>query len=239
VRLRPEARELLDAASIVPQRVELWLLEALTETSLAPVDECMAAGMLVADASGIAFRHELVRLSVEGNVPPQRRLDLHRRALAALAAPPSGVADVTRLAYHAEAAGDADAVLRFAPDAGEQAAALGAHREAAAQYARALRFGDGLSPAVRADLLERRSNSCYVTDQNDEAIAALEEAMRCHRALGDRVSEAEALTRLSEILWCPGRTAESDRAACEAVALLEPLPLRCVSGQLARFPHPY
>ena len=224
VRLRREARELIGAASVVPQHVEPWLLEALTEAPPAFVDECVAAGMLVVDTSGIAFRHELVRLSIEGSLPPQRRLDLHRRALVRLAAPPSGVPDVTRLAYHAEAAGDGGAVIRFAPDAGQRAAALGAHREAAAQYSRALRFGDRLSPAARADLLERRSSSCYVTDQSDEAISALEEAMRCHRDLGDRVREAKALCRLSEILWCPGRTAESTRAAREAVALLEPLP---------------
>jgi tetratricopeptide (TPR) repeat protein len=223
-RLGPDARELLDAASVVPQRVELWLVEELTGTPPAPVDECVAAGMLVADASGIAFRHELARLAVEESLPPHRRLDLHRRALAALAAPPGGLLDVTRLAHHAEAAADADAVLRFAPAAGERAAALGAHREAAAQYARALRFGDRLTPAARADLLERRCRSCYVADQNDEAIDAIEEALRCHRDLGDRVGEAEALRRLSEILWCPGRAAESDRAAREAVALLEPLP---------------
>jgi DNA-binding CsgD family transcriptional regulator/tetratricopeptide (TPR) repeat protein len=223
-RLSPEARALLGAAAVVPQRVELWLLEELTGAPLAPVDECVASGMLVADASGIAFRHELARLAVEESLPPHRRLHLHRRALAALAAPPDGVLDFARLAHHADAAGDAGAVLRFAPAAGDRAAALGAHREAAAQYAHALRFGDRLAPGVRADLLERRSRSCYVTDQNDEAIDALEEALRCRRDLGDEVGEAEALRQLSWILWCPGRAAESDRVAREAVALLEPLP---------------
>ena len=39
-----------------------------------------------------------------------------------------------------------EAVLRFAPAAAARAAALGAHREAAAQYARALHFGDRLPP---------------------------------------------------------------------------------------------
>ena len=47
-------------------------------------------------------------------------------------------------------------MLEFAPAAAEQAAALGAHREAAAQYARALRFADGLDDAKRADLCTAR-----------------------------------------------------------------------------------
>jgi DNA-binding CsgD family transcriptional regulator/tetratricopeptide (TPR) repeat protein len=230
-RLSPEARELLAAVAVVPQRVDLWLLEELIGAPSAPVDECVAAGVLLEDASGIGFRHELARLAVEESLPPHRRVHLHRRALAALAAPPSGAVEVTLLAHHADAAGDAGAVLRFAPAAGDRAAAVGAHREAAAQYARALRFGDGLPTAVRADLLERRSRSCYVTDQNDDAIDALEEALRCRRDLGDQLGEAEALRRLSEILWCPGRAAESDGVAREAVALLEPLP---PSAALAR-----
>ena len=98
---------------------------------------------------------------------------------------------------------------------------LGAHREAAAQYARALRFGDRLPAGERAELLERRSRECYLTDQYDEGIAALEEALECRRALGDTLKEGDALRGLSEFLWCPGRTAEAERSARDAVALLE------------------
>ena len=76
----------------------------------------------------------------------------------------------------------------------------------------------------RADVLERRSHECYLTDQSDEAIAALEEALECRRALGDRLGEGRTLQRLSVILWCPGRTGESGRAARQAVNVLEPLP---------------
>ena len=56
-----------------------------------------------------------------------------------------------RLAHHAEAAGDGAAVLRYAPAAGRaRAASLGAHREAAAQYGRALRFADLARARARA-----------------------------------------------------------------------------------------
>ena len=52
----------------------------------------------------------------------------------------SGCNDDARLAFHAEGARNAEFVLRYAPRAGRRAAALGARREAAAQYERALRF---------------------------------------------------------------------------------------------------
>src|SRR5205823_1092018 len=128
-------------------------------------------------------------LAVEGSIAANRKIELHRKALAVLAAPPGGAVDSARLAHHAEAAGDGEAVLRFAPAAGALAASRGAYREAAAQYARALRFGGHLTLAERADLLEQRSYACYLTDQNDAAIAAAEERVACRRELGDELGE--------------------------------------------------
>ena len=52
----------------------------------------------------------------------------------------------------------------WAVRAAEEATAAGAHREAAAQYSRALRFADGLPPEERASLLDRRSAAEYLTD---------------------------------------------------------------------------
>jgi DNA-binding CsgD family transcriptional regulator/tetratricopeptide (TPR) repeat protein len=223
-RLSLPARRLLEAVAVVPAHAELWLLEALAGETTDGLDECLGSGMLTSATGSVSFRHELARLAFEESVEPNRKLELHRRALAALADPPDGVRDLARLAHHAEAAGDVDAVLRFAPAAGARASELGAHREAAAQYARALRFADRLPVAERADLLERRSHECMLTDQYDDGIAALEEALEFRRALGDKLKEGDALRRLSDFLWCPGRTAESERAARDAVTLLERLP---------------
>jgi DNA-binding CsgD family transcriptional regulator/tetratricopeptide (TPR) repeat protein len=223
-RLSPRARRLLEGVAIVPLQAELWLLEALDGEGTDALEECLASGMLTSDPAGISFRHELARLAVEESVAPNRRVELHRKALAALADPPVGTADVARLAHHAEAAGDADAVLRFAPAAALRAASLGAYREAAAQCARALRFGDRLSAAERAELLERRSHACHISDQNDAAVEAIQEALECRRAVGDRLAEGDSVRWLSKILWCPGRASESDAAAHDAVAILEELP---------------
>jgi DNA-binding CsgD family transcriptional regulator/tetratricopeptide (TPR) repeat protein len=224
-RLSPAAGEVLEAVAVVPPRAELWLLEALAGAAADPLDECLASGMLVGEAAGVAFRHELARLAVEESVSPHRKVGLHRRALAALAHPPGAAGlDLARLAHHAEAAGDVDAVLRFAPAAAARAASLGAYREAAAQCARALRFADRLPLDRRADLLERRSYACYLTDQNDAAVEAIEDALGCRRRLGQRLEEGDSLRWLSQILWCPGRTADSERAARAAVTLLEAEP---------------
>ena len=223
-RLSPAARALLEAVAAVPPRGEPWLVHALAPESVESVEECLASGMLSSDPEGVVFHHELARRAIEESLPSNRRITLHREALRALAAPPTGAPDLARLAHHAEEAGDAEAVLRFAPGAAARATSLGAHREAAAQYARALRFGERLEPEEQAELLTRRAASCYLTDQNAEAIEAQRAALEHYRELGDRRREGDALRALSEILWCPGRVAESERAAQEAVAVLEEMP---------------
>jgi len=223
-RLSPGARDLLEAVAAVPPRCEPWLLEALAPEAIDRVEECLASGILSSDPEGVVFRHELARLAIEESLPSDQRIILHRKALGALAAPPTGSPDLARLAHHAEAAGDAEAVLRFAPEAAVRAASLGAHREAAAQYARALRFDDHLHLEERAEFLGRRAAECYLADENDEAIEAQRAALECYRKLGDRRREGDSLRSLSEILWCPGRIAESRRAGREAVVILEELP---------------
>ena len=223
--LSPAARTLLEAVAVVPPQAELWLLEAVAGDAVdGGLDECLASGMLVSAPAGVTFRHELARLAIEESVGLNRKAGLHVKALAALVAPPRGAPDLARLAHHAEAAGDTDAVLRFAPAAGARAASLGAHREAAAQYARALRFGVHLPLAERAELFENRSHACYLTDRSGEAIEAIGDALACHRELGDKLREGDSLCWLSEILWCPGRTSEAWDAGRDSVALLEALP---------------
>ena len=148
---------------------------------------------------------------------PDRRVALHARALQVL----SNSGDHARLAHHADAAGDASAVLRFAPDAARHASALGAQRESAAQYARALRFAETLAPEERAELLEHRAYECTLTDQSGDAIDALRSAITIRNELGDNRAEAEALQLLSNVLWCPGYVVDAAEAAQQAVALLE------------------
>ena len=223
-RLSAPARALLEAVAVIPQRAELWLLEGLAADALGQLEECLVSGMLTAEAAAVAFRHELARRAVEESLAPDRRVALHRKALELLADPPAGALDHARLAHHAEAAGDAATVLRYAPQAGARAALVGAHREAAAQYARALRFADGPQLELRADFLAHRAAECYLTSQIDEAIGSQQEALDCHRRLGDKRGEGNALRVLSRLLFFAGRASEAEPLVVQAIELLERQP---------------
>jgi DNA-binding NarL/FixJ family response regulator len=225
-RLSPEAEALLEAVAISPPEAELWLLDSLVETSGSAIDDCLDSGMLAADTDAVRFRHDLARIAIEGTIPPMRRIELHRKAVAALIEH-SGERDLARLAHHAEAAGDEDAVLEFAPLAARRAADLGAHREAAAQYARALRFGARLPLAEQAALLGRRAEQCYLTAQFEDAIEAQQGAHDALLQLGDQYAVGDALRSLARLTAFAGRAAEEpDALALEAVTVLEALPPR-------------
>jgi DNA-binding CsgD family transcriptional regulator/tetratricopeptide (TPR) repeat protein len=215
------ARVVMDAVAVVPPRAELWLLEALTGESFGALGECLASGMLRRQEDGVAYRHELARVAVEASIEPDRALHLHRAVLGALEAPPAGAPDAARLAHHAQSAGDVEAVLRYAPAAGDQAAASRSHREAAAQYARALRYGDQLPVEKRAELFSRRAAECMLTDQLDAALAAQEEALRCYRQIGERAGEGGALRGLARLRLLVSWSAGAEELAAEAIKLLE------------------
>lgn len=223
-RLPPGAIELLEAVAVVPQQAELWLLEHVAGDILGQLDACLNAGMLTPTDGGVRFRHELARLVIEESLTPLRRKALHRRALHALETPPAGEPDLARLVHHAEAAGDGDAVLRFAPAAAARAAALGAHREAAAHYARALRVAHGLPPAQRGELFERHAHECFLNDQFPAAITAEQDAATNYRLAGDRVRQGDALREVAHYLRCGGQADAGREVALQAVALLEQLP---------------
>jgi DNA-binding CsgD family transcriptional regulator len=222
-RLSPHARRLLDAVAISPQQTELWLLAELAGADLAHLEECVAAGMLQQAAATVSFRHELAREAIIATLPGDRMLSLHAAALVQLETRSPGPAPA-RLAHHAVALGDAAAVLRYAPAAGDRAAAAGAHREAAAHYASALGFGEALPELVRCELYEKRSYECYLTSQFDEAIRARRAALGGHAAAGRRLHEGDAHRWLSRLCWYVGDNASAETEAHAAVELLAALP---------------
>ncbi len=162
-RLSAAERELLDLVALLPEGADASVLATTVEDSEPGVEACIESGLLVHDGRTVVFRHELARQVIDASITPARRSRFHRRILAGLIE--AGDADAAICAHHAEHAGDAGAVLRFAPLAARRAATLGAHQEAVAQYERALRFAGGL-PASGARRVcstrTRRSSSWWI-----------------------------------------------------------------------------
>jgi DNA-binding CsgD family transcriptional regulator/tetratricopeptide (TPR) repeat protein len=216
--LEPEARSLLESLSVVTGAAPPELVAELGGPSAAHLGACLASGMLVESGAGVAFRHDLARMAIAEGVDPLRRIALNRIALRVLRA---AGADPARLAHHADEARDAAAVEEFAPLAAFDAVARCAHREAAAQFGRALRPHRRIVDAQRAALLEQGAYAQYLTDHFDEAIDWLHEAIAIRHATGDARGEGDAWRRMSNVQRCGGRAGEAIGSGQRAVALLE------------------
>jgi DNA-binding CsgD family transcriptional regulator/tetratricopeptide (TPR) repeat protein len=220
-RLDGSTRTVLDAAALIGTRVEFPLLEAVTGCPPSAVDELLGAGLLTGDGAALRFRHEIARLAVQDAIPAHRRGPVHARILDVLRG--SGADDDARMAFHAEGAGDGPAVARYAPAAARRASDLGAHREAAAQYERALRFADGADAAALAGLYDGFAYEVSVLDRWQDAVEARQRAMDLWREVGDRLREGDTLRWLATSLCAVSRGSEAIAASRAAVAFLEPL----------------
>lgn len=112
--LSPGTRDMLDAASVLPQPFAPDSLAALlgeTATALLDgVDEALRADVLRDDGDLLRFRHELIRSTVHDRLEPDRRRALHERAAAAAEAVGRPVAEVVEHLLQSGRRPDADAL---------------------------------------------------------------------------------------------------------------------------------
>ena len=214
------ARAALDASALDGLRVDGPVVARATGAALGTFDDLIAAGLLVPDGDALRFRHELARRAVLSEIPPHRRVAGHRALLEALE--DVRCDDLARIAHHAEGAGEADLVCRYAPLAARQASALGAHREAAAQYERALRFAPE-DPRELAELYDGYAEALALVDSWPQAAEARQRAIQIWHDLGEQRREGHDHRKLSAVMWRLCRGAECVAAEKRAIELLEPL----------------
>jgi DNA-binding CsgD family transcriptional regulator len=194
--LPPEARDVIELASVSPAPIEVDVLDALLDDAPASTALCTAAGLLGRHDGALRFRHELARRAVEASLEPGRAAALHAAVFDALSVRGAAVA---RLVHHAARAGLPGAVLALAPRAAREAAQASAHRQAAALYALALEHAAGLPLSERAALHVAHSLECQHVQRVDDAMASRRAALALHRQLGDRVGEGRDLCELGVI----------------------------------------
>ena len=221
-RLSQPARSVLEAAAVAPDRVEVDLVTAVAAAGTDAIEECVRAGLLLPAGRSLRFRHELARLAVEDSISVMRQPGLHAAVLGHLSEQPE--ADAARLAYHADQAGDREAVLAHAPVAGETASRLGAHREAAAHYGRALAHAANTDAHVRAELLERHADESMAIDDESAALTSYDGAVAAWREVGDPDRTATVLARRAYALWGVGRNEDARASVEQAITLLESRP---------------
>lgn len=233
-RLSLAEQELVGALSVVPNVMDRNLLSYIDADfgyKLASVS--LNSGILLETPDGsVRFRHELARLAVLSLHTPNQQRDQGSRILRILCEHPKLVESHLDLVAHCAAtADDADAILTYAPRAAERAAKLGAHKEAVAHLALALRFADRTSDAVAAQLYEDWAYEAGLADQiTDEVIAARHTAIGLWQKVGRIDKVGHNYRWLWRLHWYRGEPEEAELAAQTGLELLQLSP---PSGELA------
>jgi tetratricopeptide (TPR) repeat protein len=208
-RLPAAAQETLRVASILGQEWDLDVLVGATgqqeEAVLEALDAALAARLLEERRAGrrerYAFAHALIGQAVYDEVPRHRLRRLHLRAAETLervhGERPEAAAEVAR---HFLAAGEEEQAIRYAIRAGDNAAGLYAHAEAAQQYGIALDLLEEVGDtAGAARVREKLGDVLRRQGLYDAALAMLEPAAATWQAGEDRESLARVLVVMSQV----------------------------------------
>lgn len=242
--LRPESRRLVGMAAVIGPSFDLDLLQRVSGVAEGELVDAVRAAIdaqlvkaLDESGSALAFRHSLTRESVLADLLEPERRPLHQavgEAIEALAAgrPEQRAED---LAYHFDAARDAERAFRYRLLAAEESLRAFAFARAARHLERAI----DLAPAGASDaeLYLRLAQAASLAGDEARAARTAEEAWRRFAAEGDALRAGKALSALAKYRWSlsdPG----AFEIARQAVSVLEPLgrtpELANACGELAR-----
>lgn len=233
-RLDDATRSALERLAIAPGGLELHIASQVIPGGVEALADAERRGLVVVGDGRIRYAHEITRRAVVAECPAAQLAGAHTRLLDALDASHS---DPSRLLHHAIGAGDAVRVACYAPAAARAAAQAGAHRDAAAAFAQALRYPELLEPPDLVTTLTDHARELVLTNALEPALEQAERAVAAAERLGDPERLGLALTVLADARYWGLRGTEAAEAAQRAVDVLRPLPLgrplACAASTLA------
>jgi DNA-binding SARP family transcriptional activator len=220
--------EWLRVAAVIGRDFDSALLERVLgfdeDRFLGALEDALAAGLVIespGDPGRYSFSHALIRETLYKGMSSNRRARIHRRVGIALEENDSEP-QLSALALHFARAAepqDAERAIRYALQAGEQAAAMLAHEEAAEHYARALEVLERSEPRAlrrRCDVLLELGETRVRSGERARGSREFREAATLAAQLGDSTSLARAAIGASSRYVQPPGVVDED-----LIALLE------------------
>jgi len=213
--LPDDALEFVNTVALSPDGVPLTDIAELGDPTGSHCDLAFSRRLVASARGQISCRHELIRKSLVEALPPATRRRLHERLLAHLEGTAPDSRDMARLAHHAIGAGDAEKAAEYSLIAGEDAAAGGAHRQAAFHFANAIEFADVIATSTLDDaLLSAAREHNYIN--------AFETAVDLSRRRVEfATSQVEEARSRAWVAFFESRSGNLDAAVEEAKAALE------------------
>ncbi len=215
-RLSPGAREMLKTLSVIPEPIPRAEAIRLNEGSDSRIDECVRRGLLDVDGELVAFRHELIRRTVESSLTSTERMAANRTVLESL----PEETHPCLLIHVARESNDIDRLIELAPRSARFAADVGSHRQAVEDFRELAPHLDHLDSEARGPILDEWAGEEFFVDNIVGAIDVNELALRHYREMGDRRAESRALAQAAHFYENAGQREQAERLAQQAVAAL-------------------
>lgn len=206
--------------SILPSsHIELSIAKRIESDFANCIDYCITAGLIVSKPGHLSFKHELFRIAIEESLSPTKRVSLHKKMLQIIQEVSDGK-NLSQLVHHARYAGEKELVAKVAPQAAQEAAAVGSHIEASKLYLTAIEFTDKEDTNL-VEWYERYAYECYLINQMPAAIMAQQQALDIWRKRKVSLKEGDTLRFLSRLWWFEGDQTRAIDLALQAIKVLE------------------
>jgi DNA-binding CsgD family transcriptional regulator len=218
-------KEVWELLSVLPAGIRLKYIEQWDASQIAGIDRNLDSSVLILEKGQLTFKHELYRRTIETSLSPLKRVALNKKVIDLFGKYFEQDGEIERIIHHAKNANEYDLVVQYAPVAGAQAAALGAHAEACRLYLSAIEYYQGTEKDVLIELYEPYAYECYLTNRISEAIIYSNRAMQIWKEKNIIEKTGNALWFLSRLWWFAGNRKNAAAFALQAVEMLEDQPV--------------
>lgn len=233
------AQEVLAVAAVLGRIVPVGVITSVLgyppAVTASAIDAAYRVGLLTEHGErSYAFAHDVIREVVETDLGSAREMYLHLAVGDALEHMPGGPSarHAAELAWHFGRGDDAARALPYALLAGDHAAALYAHREAADLYSAAAGFASSIGDdRAEAEAREKAGHELTLVADYGAAVSYLDGAASLYRAIDDTEAEARVVAQLG---WTHFYRATPNEAVARVETLVERLQNRRPSASLAR-----
>ncbi|MEO6358399.1 MAG: LuxR C-terminal-related transcriptional regulator [Ferruginibacter sp.] len=188
------------------------------------MDHCFAMNVIIVQNNKIVFKHELYRRTLEESLSPFKRIALNKMILELFLGSFEKKGEIERIVHYAKNANENNLVVKYAPLAAKQAAAVGAHIEAARLFLSAIEYYQGNDNDTFIQFYESYSYQCFLTNQLKDAIIYAEKSLKLLKEKRDVGKISSCMHLLSWYWWFEGNGTTAEFYATQAIELLADQP---------------
>ena len=222
--LDAETMNIVEALSTVPEKISVtWFTELSNNHNWTRehLSAILETGLLVQqDENCLKFKHELLRMAIESQLPMMEKISAHEKFLAIFESSVNPL--ITKLVYHASGANLPHKTIHYTLLATKAMEEKGAYREAAKYLRIAMRFVADAEPSIAAELYERWAfNESLTYKISDAVIEAHRQAISLWKAVGETEKVVRNLQYLARLHRYRGEIIESSRLSDQAIKLCQ------------------